>query len=210
MTYNWEKIFESMSSQELYKIYTGQTLKPKEAIPFAKKELDKRGFDFEDMDTNIKNWQLINALEDKEYDWVNYGFIFHIPLKLFPLFVIGFAIFFYLLGYYTEDSEYTWKELILPTSLATITILTHNLIYKYRKNQRKKRQQKIDRLRAELKHQGISKNNKLFQDKGVFKKDFDIQQEKISTLYQLQIIGLIVMTIILLLILVYRYKKVLF
>ncbi len=173
MAYNWEKTFKSMSSQELYKIYMGQTLKPKDAIPFAKKELDQRGFDFDDMDTNIKNWQLIKALEDKEYDWFSYGFIFHIPLKILPLLVIGFVILFYLLGRYAGGSEYTWRELILPTSLATISVLINNLFYKYRKNQREKRQKKIDRLKAELKHQGASKNNKLFQDKEVFQKDFD-------------------------------------
>jgi hypothetical protein len=52
MTYNWEKIFQEKSTKELYSIYSGKSMLPDSAIPFAKRELEERKFDFDDDETN--------------------------------------------------------------------------------------------------------------------------------------------------------------
>ena len=46
MSYNWEKIFEKKSTKELFKIYKGNSFLSKDASIYAKKELEKRNFDF--------------------------------------------------------------------------------------------------------------------------------------------------------------------
>ncbi len=201
MTYDWEKIFKSMSGQELYKIYTGRTLKPKEAIPFAKKELEQRGFDFDNMSVNIKTWQLMNALEDKTYD---YRYLSRISLKNYILTLIGTLIIFYFIGDYGENLKFFWKDLIFPVLFFTIIAIIDNLIYKYRYRERIRRQKEIDRLKDELKLQNIRQSNKLFEGKEFFQKDFDIQQKRIKSFFRFQ--GILAITIAALLLLIYFYK----
>ena len=66
MGYNWEKIFKSKSTKELYKIFLGDTLLGSETKEFAKKELENRNFDFNDLIKQKKKWELENLIEQQK------------------------------------------------------------------------------------------------------------------------------------------------
>ena len=68
MYYDWAKIFKKKSNKELYKIYLGDTLLGPETKEFAKKELEKRGFNFNDLSKQKKKWKLENLIEQQKND----------------------------------------------------------------------------------------------------------------------------------------------
>ena len=52
MDYNWEEIFRKKNDKELYKIYIGEQKLNLEAKEYAKRELEKRNFNFERSQTS--------------------------------------------------------------------------------------------------------------------------------------------------------------
>lgn len=67
MDYDWIEIFKSKSDKELYEIYSGKSFLPKSAIPIAKDELSKRGFDFNNMELNTDKWRLSDIEEEIDF-----------------------------------------------------------------------------------------------------------------------------------------------
>ncbi len=206
MYYNWEEIFKTTSSEDLYRIYQGHALKPKEAIPFAKKELERRGFDFNDMDNNKKRWQLINALEDQTLDNISNHTSVYISFKYFLLILMVMLLFSYLVDM-EENSPYTWENLIFPVTLSIILVLINNLHFKYQYNKRKKIQDKIDRLKKELHCDGVEEPEKLFQDKDVFRQDVKLKKKELHPLSRIMDIMMLVMLIIFIFVKLYKHIK---
>ena len=66
MSYNWEKIFKNKTNKELYEIVIGKKVLSKEAIKYAKTELENRDFDFENMTVNKAAWKLIDLSLDED------------------------------------------------------------------------------------------------------------------------------------------------
>ncbi len=60
---------------ELYKIYCGETLLNNKAIHFAKKELENRDFDFNNISEFIKNWEnkMNSERENEKKEKAKYG-----------------------------------------------------------------------------------------------------------------------------------------
>ncbi len=204
MPYNWEEIFKSMSSQELYKIYKGQTLKPREAIPFAEKELTRRGFDFDDMATNTKTWQLINAIKEVEIDAISNSDRSYMSWKIVVLILVGSIALFYFSGIYGNSPSEIAGLILLHISITVAIVFINNLLYKKQCNRRIKRQQKIERLREELRE--ILKNSpniNLCQNDEISQKDIEIQQKEINSLQQFY--RIILITSIILPLLLYRH-----
>ena len=66
MRKNWEKIFKNQTSGELYKIYSGKTKLGHVAIEFAKKELENRNIDFDNIDKYKTKWELEKLIKENE------------------------------------------------------------------------------------------------------------------------------------------------
>ncbi len=203
MHYNWEEIFKTTSSEDLYRIYKGHALKPKEAIPFAKKELERRGFDFNDMDNNKKRWQLINALEDQTLDNISNHTSVYISFRYFLLILMVMLLFSYLVDM-DENRSYTWENLIFPITFSIVLVLINNLSFKYQYNERKKTQDKIDRLKKELHCDSVAELEKLFQNKSVFQQDVKLKKKELKILNR--IMGIMMLVILIIFIFVKLYK----
>jgi len=151
VNYNWEKIFKGKTNKELYQIYLGNTHLPKQTSNYAKKELENRNFDFNDMQNNKAAWKLKDLIEEATYDrlW-NYSFFF-IPYKYFiPIIVTGILIFLY---FHHEIAE------ILTLIFVTFIIITSILINNYYFKKQIRIYNEIRDLTANLKN-----NNKLTND----------------------------------------------
>lgn len=66
MSKNWEKIFKDKPGGELYKIYLGQTKLKPVAVEFAKKELENRNIDLNNIDKYEKKWELEKLIKENE------------------------------------------------------------------------------------------------------------------------------------------------
>ena len=135
MGYDWEQIFRNTSSQELYKIYRGQTIKPKEAIQYAKKELDRRGFDFSNMEQNKKDWELLNTMEEEAVNRLNFSnrMTEYISFKKYMIILIVVLILFFSYAW-IKDGNFECFTIVIPIVIGFFGIYTviNNLIYKKR------------------------------------------------------------------------------
>jgi hypothetical protein len=66
MSKNWEKTFKDKPGGELYKIYLGQTKHSDVAVEFAKKELENRNIDFNNIEKHLKKWELEKLIKENE------------------------------------------------------------------------------------------------------------------------------------------------
>ena len=54
MDYDWEKIFENKTNKELYDIVVGKVVLSNDVILYARKELERRNFDFDSVDIFLR------------------------------------------------------------------------------------------------------------------------------------------------------------
>ncbi len=204
MSYDWEKIYRETSSQELYRIYKGQTTKTGEAILFAKKELDRRGFDFNNMEMNIKNWQLINALEDEKLEEISRIEMnnSYVSFKGFILLLLGTTTLVYGVNWFdNQPLESFIESLPFVVILTIVYVLINNMIYNYYQKKYKKRQQKI----AELKQILRLHNNE--QDNKIFRKDLKVIENEALSARTFFLTYFIIIAIIVISIAVYKYLQ---
>jgi hypothetical protein len=64
MDYNWEEIFKDKTDKELYKICVGDSFLPASSIPFARKELERRNFDFKNLSIYAEGWKAMEIEEE--------------------------------------------------------------------------------------------------------------------------------------------------
>jgi hypothetical protein len=130
MTYNWEEIFKSKSTKELYFIYIGKSFLPNETIAFARKELENRNFDFRDIEYYKKLWEIENIDEEIQYSEFNHSFRYFVPpwVMLF-IAILCCGIIIYLT--WNFDSK-ALNIFMLPSIIILIlgTLLLNNYIYK--------------------------------------------------------------------------------
>lgn len=139
MNYNWEQIFKDKSNHELYEIYCGESNLPDLTIPFAKRELENRNFDFENMEANRDAWKLSNLIQDEDIyeSEVMMRKLTHVSLNVYLLVIFGIIILFL---FVIPDALLTGLPIII--SVATLLILFNNFIYKIQ-------QEKIIKVRNE-------------------------------------------------------------
>lgn len=152
MSYDWEKIFKEKTTKELLEIYTGHSFLPKSVIPFAKKELKKRNFEFEDTDTEWEVWNLTSMIREENRYQSN-----EILRRLTrnPLFI------YIMVG---GDFLVTWPKhhfliwLVAAFVLATGFILISNYEDRKRQKASDKRRKEIAQLTRKLKNEGVLNN----------------------------------------------------
>lgn len=66
MKYNWPEIFKNKSDKELYNIWLGKSLMGSEVIEFARIELERRNFNFKNLDKHLLKWELENLIEEEK------------------------------------------------------------------------------------------------------------------------------------------------
>jgi len=171
MTYNWHNIYKSKTNKELYDIYIGKISLSKEAQEIAKQELERRGFDFEDMEVNCKAWKVLSLNEERKTfnrNILNQNFFF-ISLKHYLTFVISSLTVFLALNYY-QEFEGSYSELLTFLILSGVMVLLNNLMFRIQEIKRKKRNREILDLTKEigkLQKEGTSSN--VFNDVKIIK-----------------------------------------
>lgn len=66
MKYNWPEIFKNKSDKELYNIFLGKSLMGSEVVKFARIELERRNFNFENQDKHLLKCELENLIEEEK------------------------------------------------------------------------------------------------------------------------------------------------
>ena len=173
MEYDWEKIFENKTNKELYDIVTGKTTLPKETRNIAKQELERRNFDFNNMEANKAAWQVSEIIEEE--DIANLGIFVRkakfIPLRIYILIIIGIVIFYFLINE-NAINPMPFNVFIFFNLLATFLIWLNNFMYKKQSEAHIKRIEKLNSLKKELKEL-----NSLKQDSPI-QKEFIRQKKK--------------------------------
>ncbi len=154
MGYNWEEIFKKKSNEELYKIYSGDSYLPNETIPFAKKELEKRNFNFDSVHASKLGWKLKDLLitQDDEVIDSSLSNELCISFGLYLIIITAVTILCLILVKYTFLGDFGINILLaISLPLATIAVLIHNYLYKRKKLIRERRQREINDISNHLK-----------------------------------------------------------
>jgi len=94
MSYNWEEILKEKSDIELFNIYKGRTHLSGEAVEFAKKELENRNVDFNNLGTflhSVKTKQSIENIKSFENSVNSIGTVIQAGIVFFL--VLSFSFF---------------------------------------------------------------------------------------------------------------------
>lgn len=133
MQYNWEEILANKTDQELFDIVCGHSLLPSTTVPLAKNELEKRNFDFSQIELHKKEWKLLKM--EEEIDAMKSEIQRRTPItfKTYLFVVAGMVIFAAVLA---KIAPMERKSLVLSLSggIAFITLIAflERLIYKLR------------------------------------------------------------------------------
>jgi hypothetical protein len=195
MDYNWEEIFKDKSNKDLYDIYIGNSTLPKSTIPLAKRELENRNFDFEDMETNRAAWKLNNLIQEEDFyeSQVSMRKLNFIPLKYYLLTVLVLVIVFLFLVPKTHENLFTGFPMLL--ALVSVFYFSNNYISK-------KQQEKIDKIKNE-KHDLIEKleldfeNEELLDEENPIVKDIKLERNRNFNRIEIMISVTIVLALLL-------------
>jgi hypothetical protein len=199
MDYDWEKIFENKTNKELYDIVVGKVVLSNDAILYARKELERRNFDFDNMELNNAAWKLSNLIEKEHYT----RFILENSkqsLRSFKSFliIIGLSLIaFYMVNRFT-DFNIPIELVLFFSGVVAILILFNN--YTYRKYQQA--HIRILNELSELKTQ-LDKEEALTKDSVILKELTRYQKHEIERNKAWYLI-VIISSSILLLVAVYR------
>jgi hypothetical protein len=201
MTYNWEEIFEDKSDKELYEIYCGNSLLPVMTIPFAKNELKKRNFDFENMELHNEEWKL-SRLEE-EIDYLKLEILRRTPisLKTYTIIIIALVVFAVIVSH-TFDLENRALFLSMTSGivLVTISIIIERFIYKKRVESLNKLLEKKSKI-----VENISEKVNLNEKQHILENLSEESSERIKQSLTLNKTLFIIIAIILLLYLAFRF-----
>ena len=162
MNYDWEKIFKKKTNKELYEIVTGKVVLSKEAVDFAKLELENRDFDFSKIDTYQDVWKIGNLISDEEFSRYNDRSIFF-SFKLYVFIIAGIILISFIINKYT-NFELSLNLILVIIVYVTFAILLENFVYKKKKRIREKRIKKTYELKQKLENEKV-----LNEDNPVYK-----------------------------------------
>ena len=164
MDYNWQQIFKSKTNKELYDIVVEKVILSDSAVKFAKLELEKRNFDFNNMEANKKAWKLSNLIEEEHNAQLEISgrkFIY-IPLKVYVLIILALTLIYFYLNYFTE-TNFEDGLLIMFTIMTTILVMLNNFIHLKQVKSHKKRMKKIQEIKNELNEKELLKKGSPIQ-----------------------------------------------
>ena len=201
MTYNWEEIFENKSDKELYEIYCGKSLLPEIAIPFAKNELKKRNFNFDNIGLNKESFKL-SSLEE-EIDYLKLDILRRTPIsfKTYTIIIIGLVIFAIILSKTINlENKALFLSMIGGIVFITFIIIIERFIYKVRVKSLNKLLEKKSIIVEKLSEKvNLNKKQQILEN---LTKE---SNGRIKQLLSMNKILMIITTAILLLYLVFRY-----
>lgn len=151
MSYDWEKIFENKTNKELYEIYSGNSLLPNETVEYARQELEKRNFDFKDIDGNKSAWKLTELIIEKEraQNILNENKIKIIPYKSLYLLIPGILVVYVVLfEYFNINLTIYFPFLMIVFTLLYVSFT--NRVYAKQLEEQKERLKKITELKEKL------------------------------------------------------------
>ncbi len=156
MSKKWEKILKDKTSSELYKIYIGQIIYGSEAEIFAKKELENRNIDLENIKKYEKKWELEELINENEEGRYFFGSITsskHFLVMAVTGALVGVITIFDVFleiserGYYSE--KYRLGELLL-FGFSIIFMIFGFLMFRKEKKREEIRNRRIRELIDEL------------------------------------------------------------
>jgi len=129
MYYNWIEIFKEKSTKELYEIFCGNSLLPNATIPLAKKELERRNFDFIST-TVIKDSLKLSEIEEQlDYLIIELNRKPRLPLKQ-EFIIIGLVALLLFFVFKNSDSNVIMFLIPITTVLLIIAVGIDYFIYK--------------------------------------------------------------------------------
>ena len=129
MYYNWIEIFKEKSTIELYEIFCGNSLLPDATIPLAKKELERRKFDFINTTVIKDSWKLSEIEEQLDYFIIELNRKPRLPLKQ-EFIIIGFVALLLFFVFKNCDSNVIMFLIPITTVLLIIAVGIDYYIYK--------------------------------------------------------------------------------
>jgi len=126
--YDWQIAFKDKTDEELYRIYKGQSLLPDYAIKFAKDELDRRNFDFDDMDQDKLSWRISQLIEDIQFSEyrIKNGARHFVSFKDYLIILVCSLLFSIFLLYMGLDLLESIAIFSLTVVLISISVLLNN------------------------------------------------------------------------------------
>jgi len=201
MTYNWEEIFENKSDKELYEIYTGNSLLPEMTIPFAKNELRKRNFDFDNFELHKDEWRLSSLEEEIFFLKLEIQRSTPISLKIYTIIVIVLIVFAVILSQTCNlENNVLFLSLTIGIGVVTIAIISERFIYKKRVESLNKLLEKKSKI-----VENISEKVNLNEKQHILENLSKENNERIKQSLSINKILFIILSILLLLYIVFKY-----
>ena len=200
MNYDWEKIFENKTNKELYDIVIGKKVLSKEAVKFAKAELEKRNFDFENMEANRAAWEISGLIEEEDNARaeITGRRAKHISVKILFIIIAGIFIIYLVLSKF-PGYDFPLGMAFFFSGLATVFILLNNIQARNQKLAQEKRLEKLEQLKEKL-----EKENLLTKDNTI--KD-EIERHRIEEIEGFKTINYVMIVISVLAILIFILNK---
>jgi hypothetical protein len=164
MSYDWEKIFSKKTNKELYNIYSGKTDFPKDVRSIAAKELEKRGFDFNNIEHSMAGWKL-TQLYDLQKDELEKISNF-LGIKEYLLMTLTLLVMLHIKIFSGDDPVvYSWFYIFGPVAFVGL----FGFIDWSKKEKARKRFDKrtleIEKIKSELSSKGLlSKESYVAED----------------------------------------------
>jgi hypothetical protein len=189
MTYDWQTIFKSKTTKELYDIYMGTPYLPNETKEFAEQELHRRNFNFETISTHKTAWELSSLEEDYSFrnspigssGIVRYSFTGYLITIAYVL--VGM---FLLTSLYLEDTIEQIITAIIAAAILAILVIFKNKQYKRFQAKNKKTLQRIEQLRKKLTENADLENYDLINKD--IEKDKIIEKSNLKTMRNIYIV----------------------
>jgi len=151
MSYDWEEIVKTKSNKELYDIVVGRKVLSKDAVTFAKAELENRNFDFDNMEANRTAWALSSLLEEEHMAELEITGrkATHLSLRIWFIIQCGICLVYFV---FTEFLEYDFPigMVIFFCILATVFVLLNNYMARRQNQAHERRLQKMAQLKEKL------------------------------------------------------------
>ena len=184
MSYDWQEVFKNKTSKELYKIYLGDTLLPSETKEFARNELERRNFNFDNIEAHKTAWKLSNLIEEDNYlnsEMSGQGRVLFVSFKLYLFFLLLFFLFMYFMtGFQQKDTFEQLMTGLIASGVIGVLVLINNYFYKRIQVQKEKRKNRIKEIENSLKEQNLlEKDSPIMKD---LRKDREIESSGTRTM----------------------------